>query len=130
MLRASYRFFRYATDFLTGSGRDPDSPHLDRLCLRRGSTTEQKNKLAEVFAARWKDEALKARFMADPKAVLAEYDMPVPDGIDVKALVATGYNNAPVVADPEAHGFLGTVSKPTTLEDLETKVVDALSGLR
>ena len=28
----------------------------------------------------WKDEALKARFMADPKAVLAEYDMPVPAG--------------------------------------------------
>ena len=49
---------------------------------------------------------------------------------DVKALVATGYNNAPVVADPEAHGFMGTVSKPTTLEDLETRVVEALSGPR
>ena len=49
---------------------------------------------------------------------------------EVKALVATGYNNAPVVADPEAHGFLGTVSKPTTLEDLETRVVEALSGVR
>ncbi|MDG2022283.1 MAG: nitrile hydratase subunit alpha, partial [Phycisphaerales bacterium] len=30
--------------------------------------------------------ALKARFMADPKAVLAEYDMPVPDGMDVKVV--------------------------------------------
>lgn len=49
---------------------------------------------------------------------------------DVKALVATGYNNAPVVADPEAHGFMGTVSKPTTLEDLETRVVAALSRRR
>ena len=48
--------------------------------------TEQKNALAQLFAACWKDEALKARFMADPKAVLAEYDIPVPDGIDVKAL--------------------------------------------
>ena len=48
--------------------------------------TEQKNKLAELFAACWKDEALKARFMADPKAVLAEYDMPVPDGMDVKVV--------------------------------------------
>ena len=48
--------------------------------------TEQKNALAQLFAACWKDEALKARFMADPKAVLAEYDMPVPDGIDVKVV--------------------------------------------
>ena len=46
----------------------------------------------------------------------------------VKALVATGYNNAPVVADPEAHGFVGSVSKPTTLEDLESRILDALSG--
>jgi hypothetical protein len=48
--------------------------------------TEQKNQLASLFAACWKDVALKARFMADPKAVLAEYDMPVPDGMDVKVV--------------------------------------------
>ena len=48
--------------------------------------TEQKNQLAQLFAACWKDEALKARFMTDPKAVLAEYDMPVPDNIDVKVV--------------------------------------------
>ena len=48
--------------------------------------TEQKNALAQLFAKCWKDEALKARFMADPKAVLAEFDMPVPDGIDVKVV--------------------------------------------
>ena len=48
--------------------------------------TEQKNALAQLFAACWKDEALKARFMADPKAVLAEYGMPVPDGTDVKVV--------------------------------------------
>ena len=48
--------------------------------------TEQKNALAQLFAACWKDEALKARLMADPKAVLAEYDMPVPDGMDVKVV--------------------------------------------
>jgi hypothetical protein len=47
---------------------------------------EQKNALAQLFAACWKDEALKARFMSDPKAVLAKYDMPVPDGIDVKVV--------------------------------------------
>ena len=48
--------------------------------------TEKKNALAQLFAACWKDEALKARFMSDPKAVLAEYDMPFPDGIDVKVV--------------------------------------------
>ena len=48
--------------------------------------TEQKNALAQLFAACWKDDALKARFMRYPKSVLAEYDMPVPDGIDVKVV--------------------------------------------
>lgn len=47
---------------------------------------------------------------------------------DVKALVATGYNNAPVVADPAAHGFVGAVSKPTTLAELKARVFTALSG--
>ena len=41
--------------------------------------TEQKNALAQLFAACWKDEALKARFMADPKAVLKEHGLDVPD---------------------------------------------------
>ena len=48
--------------------------------------TEQKNALARLFAACWKDEALKARFMADPKSVLAEYDIPMPDNMDVKVV--------------------------------------------
>ncbi len=48
--------------------------------------TEQKNALAQLFAACWKDEALKARFMSDPKAVLAEYDMPVPDNLEVEVV--------------------------------------------
>ncbi len=48
--------------------------------------TEQKNQLASLFAACWKDEALKARFMSDPKAVLLEHGMEVPEGIDVKVV--------------------------------------------
>ena len=48
--------------------------------------TEQKNQLASLFAACWKDEALKARFMSDPKAVLAEHGLNVPDGMDVKVV--------------------------------------------
>ena len=48
--------------------------------------TEQKNALARLFAACWKDEALKARFLSDPKTVMAEYGLDVPDGIDVKVV--------------------------------------------
>ena len=51
--------------------------------------TGQRNQLADLFAACWKDEALKQRFMADPKGVLAEYDMPVPDGMDVNVVENT-----------------------------------------
>ena len=51
--------------------------------------TEQRNQLADLFAACWKDEALKQRFMADPKAVLAEHGMPVPDGMDVNVVENT-----------------------------------------
>jgi len=48
--------------------------------------TEERNQLAALFAACWKDEALKARFMADPKAVLAEHGIDVPDGINVNVV--------------------------------------------
>ena len=48
--------------------------------------TEQRNQLADLFAACWKDEALKQRFMNDPKAVLAEYGMDVPDGMTVNVV--------------------------------------------
>ena len=48
--------------------------------------TEESNTLTDLFAACWKDDALKARFMADPKAVLAEYGIDVPDGMDVNVV--------------------------------------------
>ena len=51
--------------------------------------TEQKNALARLFAACWRDESLKARFMADPRTVLADFDMPVPDNLDVKVVENT-----------------------------------------
>jgi hypothetical protein len=48
--------------------------------------TEKKNQLAELFAACWKDEVLKARFMSDPKSVLKDYGLEVPDGMNVKVV--------------------------------------------
>ena len=37
--------------------------------------TEERIQLAKLFAACWKDDALKQRFLSDPHAVLAEYGM-------------------------------------------------------
>ena len=48
--------------------------------------TDPKNALHHLFEACWKDDALKSRFMADPKAVLAEHDISVPEGLDVKVV--------------------------------------------
>ena len=48
--------------------------------------TEERKALTDLFAACWKDDALKARFMADPKAVLAERGIDMPDNIDVKVV--------------------------------------------
>jgi hypothetical protein len=51
--------------------------------------TEQRNQLAALFAACWKDEALKARFMTDPKVVLAEYGIDVPANMNVNVVENT-----------------------------------------
>jgi hypothetical protein len=64
--------------------------------------TEQRNQLADLFAACWKDEAVKQRFMADPKAVLAEYGMDVPDEMDVKVVENAG--NCVHITMPAAPG--------------------------
>ena len=64
--------------------------------------TEQRNALAELFAACWKDEALKARFMSDPKAVLAERGIDVPDNIDVN--VVENSDNTVHITMPKAPG--------------------------
>ena len=45
--------------------------------------TEERNALTDLFAACWKDDALKARFMADPKTVLAERGIKMPEGMAV-----------------------------------------------
>jgi len=45
--------------------------------------------------------------MADPKAVLAEYDMPVPDGMDVKVVEnADNCVHITMPAPPSGHGEL------------------------
>ena len=51
--------------------------------------TGPKNRLAALFAACGKNDALKARFMADPKGVLAEHGLLIPDDIDVNVVENT-----------------------------------------
>ena len=69
--------------------------------------TEERNQLAELFAACWKDEALKARFMSDPKAVLAEHGMDVPEGINVNVVENTDTTvHVTLPAAPTANGDL------------------------
>ena len=81
--------------------------------------TEQKNALAELFAACWKDEALKARFMADPKAVLAEYGMAVPEGMNIK-----------VVENSDSHVHITLPMPPAGDNDLsDDELSNAAGGL-
>ena len=79
--------------------------------------TEEKNTLTQLFAACWKDEALKARFMADPKAVLAEYGMPVPDGMNIK-----------VVENSDSHVHITLPAPPTGHGDLSDEELSNAAG--
>ena len=64
--------------------------------------TEQRNQLAALFAACWKDDALKQRFMSDPKAVLAERGIDVPDNMNVN--VVENSDNTVHITMPKAPG--------------------------
>ena len=51
--------------------------------------TEERNAMAQLISDCWKDEALKARFMSDPKTVLAEYGFVVPDEMNISVVENT-----------------------------------------
>lgn len=51
--------------------------------------TDQKNKLATLFADSWKDETLRARLLDDPSTVLTEYGLDVPEGVQVQVVANT-----------------------------------------
>ncbi len=48
--------------------------------------TDRHDALAKIQAACWKDEAFKTRFMQDPRAVLKEHGISIPDNIDVRVV--------------------------------------------
>ena len=70
--------------------------------------TEQRNQLAALFAACWKDEALKARFQSDPKAVLAEFGIDVPANMNVN--VVENSDNTVHITMPQAPADAGDLS--------------------
>ena len=81
--------------------------------------TEERNALTDLFAACWKDEALKARFMSDPKAVLAERGIDVPDNMNVN--VVENSDNTVHITMPKAPGGASELS--------DEELADAAGGL-
>ena len=70
--------------------------------------TEERNQLAELFDACWKDDALKQRFMTDPKTVMAEHGIDVPANIDVNVVENT--DNTVHITMPQAPAGDGELS--------------------
>ena len=50
---------------------------------------EHLNRLSDLFAACWKDEALKARFLSNPREVLKEYGLEYHDHLEVNVVENT-----------------------------------------
>jgi len=50
---------------------------------------EQNKKMAKIIARAWSDESFKGRFLSNPRAVLSEYDVSVPAGVEVTVLEQT-----------------------------------------
>lgn len=59
-----------------------------------------RKEIGKLIADVWEDAALKARFKADPKAVLGEYGVPVPAGVTDIRVVENDVNTMNVVLPP------------------------------
>ena len=79
--------------------------------------TEEHYTLAEIVVACWKDDSLKARFMSDPKAVLSERGVEVPDGLDVK-----------VVENTAEHVHITLPPAPANTNDLSNEELSSAAG--
>lgn len=79
--------------------------------------TDLKNKMEVLFTACWKDDDLKSRFILDPKGVLAEYDMHVPEDVEVK-----------VVENSENHVHITMPSPPPGHDQLTDDELSSVAG--
>lgn len=66
--------------------------------------TERDEVLAKIFAACWKDDTLKARFLRDPKSVLVEFGIAIPADIEVKVVENTADRIHVTLPAPPATG--------------------------
>lgn len=70
---------------------------------------------SEIVLRAWEDPAFKRRLMADPKAVLREYGIEVPDRLEIR-----------VVENTDDVFYLNLPAKPST--ELTAEELDALTG--
>jgi hypothetical protein len=80
--------------------------------------TDHRTALRDLFIACWKDEELRNRFKANPTAVLAEYEMDVPEGIAID-----------VVENNDAVQNITMPKAPENLDELsDEEILNAATG--
>lgn len=77
----------------------------------------EKKRFGEIISKCWSDTAFKQRFLTDPKTVLAEFDIEVPEGLDVK-----------VVENTDNTMYLTLPTKPPHPGELSDDQLDNVSG--
>ena len=83
---------------------------------------------SQIVARAWCDEGFMKRLLSDPRDVLAEHGMDVPEGMDVKVVEGA---EAAVVDDPNAVRYLTLPASPPeelAEEDLARDVVAWCGG--
>jgi hypothetical protein len=59
------------------------------MATDQAQTQEYAKRWGQLVARAWRDAAFKARLLAEPAAVLAEQGIPVPPGVEVRAVENT-----------------------------------------
>jgi len=79
--------------------------------------SEQNSAIARILGACWKDDTFKARFIADPRTVLAEHGIDVPDRIELRVVENT--DNCVHITLPK---------RPANHDDLSDEELDLAAG--
>jgi putative thiazole/oxazole-modified microcin (TOMM)-like peptide len=91
---------------------------------------EDRKKFAKLIAQAWSDESVKDRYEREPRAVLNEFGITYPDGIDVPAVPGKPVGEFSVEELEMAAGScLGTASSLSTIGGTAFTAATAGSGL-
>jgi hypothetical protein len=85
------------------------------MAIEQAQTQEYAKRYGQLVARAWADEAFKARLLAEPAAVLAEHGIPVPAGVEVRAVENTDQ-------------VLYLALPPQPSEELSDEQLDAVAG--